>query len=92
MLARFLSLFLLVFLTSAAQTREYHFDRTLPADEFTTPGKITLKGGEPLETHPLAAGQWRLDDSNAETPHLKGIIDSDMHLPLWAEIRRCVAT
>jgi hypothetical protein len=86
--------FLLIFtLAGITNAREYHLAQALPPDfGDQKTGQITLtlypsaEGGQPLEVQQLANSQWRLDITDPNAPRLEGVIDTDLPLPLWAEI------
>ncbi|HEC05564.1 MAG TPA: hypothetical protein ENJ12_01815 [Thiolapillus brandeum] len=86
-------LVLLCTLAAAAGAREYRLATKLPEAPTTAPAQVVVtlyrqaEGGEALETHLLSQSQWQLEAGEAEASRLQGIIDTNLPLPLWAEVR-----
>ncbi len=87
-----LALLLIFTLAGITNAREYRLAQALPADLGDQTRQITLTlypsaaGGQPLEVQQLANSQWRLDTADPDAPRLEGVIDTELPLPLWAEI------
>ncbi len=84
---------LLCTLISVVGAREYWLDARLPEMLSNAPAQVVVtlyrqaEGGEALETHLLPENQWRLEAEEIDASHLLGIIDTNLPLPLWAEVR-----
>lgn len=83
---------LLCTLSAVSGAREYRLDTLLPEAPSGAPAQVVVtlyrqaEGGEALETHLLPQSQWRMEAGDTAS-HLQGIIDTDLPLPLWAEVR-----
>jgi ribosomal protein S26 len=83
---------LMMLMVGTINAREYRIARSLPENMADSLQQVTIhlygspKGGEALEMHQLSAEQWQLRNSKAGDGSFQGFVDSNLPLPLWAEI------